>query len=203
MGRRLRQILMVGILFVMPMWCQAYVISPELKQELTAYQVQFEQTPSSNRVRFDLAMAYAYTGQIMKGFETLKPIPLEYSHDVIREYSQKMADNPSEWRYPFKLAFGYYVNKQPEKAVECFDIVLSIDPKHIWAMGFKGLIFAKDLNRLDDAISLCQRALEIDPDATYIHLELAEGYRRQGRYLKAFSHMLKFGRLQAEEARHD
>lgn len=160
-----------------------------------------EAHPASANAVFELAMSYAYTGQIEKGWATLRKIPdidPNYSVAVIEKYGNLTKEDPTNWKNYFKLAFGYYFQKNKNQTLQEFDNVLKIDPNHIWAMGFKALVLG-EMGREDETIELCRRALEIEPNATAIHFLLAEGYRRKGWYWKATLAALKVGRLKAAE----
>ncbi len=175
-----------------------YKAAPELQKDVFLYQKALKANPNSLAAQFDLAMAYAYTGQIRIGWSILKKIPPDYADDVIQKYEPLAAANPKEWRYPFKLAFGYYFKQNKERAIVEFQKVLAIDPKHVWAMGFISLIKG-EMGDLDEAVSLAHKALAIEPDAAALHFLLGEGYRRQGKPLKALGQILVVGRLEAEE----
>ncbi len=185
-----------------PVFAKIYQIPAELKADVALSEQQYKQNPNSADTIFELSMAYAYTGQIEKGWELLKSIPKydkDYSSKVIKKYEPLTKSQPQEWRNHFKLAFGYYFAGNKDAAVESFKKVLDIDPKHVWAMGFLGLVEGERGNT-DKGMEWSKKALAIEPNATAIHFLIAEGYRRKGDYMKAFSHLMMVGRLKSEEA---
>lgn len=193
--------LMLCILIV-PVFARIYHIPEDLMNEVKANQAALQLAPNSADAHFELAMSYGYTGQIEKGWAELKGIPHydpQYAPKVIEKYGALTETSPKEWKNWFKLAFGYYFADQKDKALECFQKVLDIDPKHIWAMGFMGLLEGERGNT-DKGIEWSKKALVIEPNATAIHFLLAEGYRRKGDYLKTLAQVLIVGRLKSEEA---
>lgn len=180
---------------------KVYVIPDELKQEIFANKQTLELNPESATANFELAMSYAYSGLIEKGWATLKVIP-DYDPDfapkVVKKYTQKIEEEPQEWRHHFKLAFGYYFQKNKEAAIDEFKKGLELDPDNVWIMGFIALVYG-DLGKTDDALAYCKKALKIEPNATAIHFLIAEAYRRKGDYWKAVKHVAKVGRLKTAE----
>lgn len=178
-----------------------YVPPTDRMAEVTYNKKFLAENPTSANAYFELAMSYAYTGQIQKGWDTLKKIPdydKNFAPKVFAKYTPLAKQNPKEWRYPFKLAFAYYFIDDRDKAITEFEKVLKIDPKHIWAMGFIALIQGEQ-SKEEDALNRCKQALAIEPNATAIHFLAAEGYRRQGKYLKMTQHSLKVGQLMLAE----
>lgn len=176
-----------------------YKIPEDIKVDLKIAKKNLSQAPDSHACKFEMAMAYAYSGQIKKGWDMLKQVPEPYADDVIKQYEPLEKKYPQEWRYPFKLAFGYYFKKDKQGAIDAFNRVLKIDPQHIWAMGFIGLVKG-DMGKVDETIDICKKALEIEPNATAIHFLLGEAYRKKGQYKQSLSHFLKVGQLQTKES---
>ena len=151
-----------------------YQIPGDLLREVAKKEKTFNRNPSSHSHRFELAMSYAYTGQIEKGWETLKKLPENYADTVVSNYAKAITQEPTEWKHHFKIAFGYYFKKDRNQAIQSFEQVLKIDPKNVWAMGFISLIKGEQ-GEVDEAIRLCKQALAIEPHATAIHFLLGEG----------------------------
>ncbi|RAP36122.1 hypothetical protein DID80_05670 [Candidatus Marinamargulisbacteria bacterium SCGC AAA071-K20] len=176
-----------------------FKISEELKQDVRSDYEIFKGDESSNESKFNLAMSYAYTGQIKKGWDLLKTIDRSYSRVVIDRYNQKIKENPDAWKYHFKVAFGYFFAKEKKTAIGEFYKVLEIKPDMVWAYGFIALIQG-EMGEVDEAIRICKKALKMEPQATAIHFLLAEGYRKKGKYFRFLKEMLVVGRLQTEES---
>ncbi len=186
-------VMLSGCLFAFP-----YYVAPDILEEVAVNERLYAVSPTSNEVLFDLAMSYAYSGQILNGWTTLKKLDKSYSSVVIDLYTEKMKESPDEWRYPFKLAFGYFFAGEKVKAIQLFEQVLRINPDQVWAVGFIALVYG-EMGRVDEAISYCKKGLAMEPNAPGIHLLLAEGYRKKKKYFKAFKHFLIVGRLEAQD----
>ena len=174
-----------------------YHVDADILEEVTLNKQRYEVNPSSNEVVFDLAMSYAYSGQILKGWNLLKKIPKSYAPTVIATYERLMTEDQTEWRYPFKCAFGYFFINKKHHAISLFETVISINPKQVWAYGFIALIYG-EMGEVEKAIEWCHKGLAIEPNATAIHFLLGEGYRKQKKYFLALKQLLKVGRLQGK-----
>jgi tetratricopeptide (TPR) repeat protein len=182
-----------SVLFSFP-----YYVDPSILDEVNRNEVLYERFPTNNKIQFDLAMSYAYSGQILNGWTTLKSLPKSYSAEVVDEYSFKMDQDSTQWRYPFKAAFGYFFIGEKLKSIELFQNVLEIDSNQYWAYGFIALVYG-EMGDAKKSILYCKKGLAIEPNATGIHFLLAEAYRKDKKYYKAFKHFLKVGRLQAKD----
>lgn len=188
-------------LFSTPIAAKVYQVAPDLLRDVKLNKTQFKANPSADTA-FDLAMSYAYTGQIEKGWDTLKKVPdfdKDFAPKVIQKYAALEKTNPGEWKYPFKLAFGYYFLNQKEKSIECFRRVLAIDSKNVWAKGFIALILG-DLGKIDDAVSMAKDANRQEPNSAALHFLLGAGYLKQGNYWGLAQETVVVGRLKAQES---
>ncbi len=175
-----------------------YHVPSHLLAEVIKTERAYSEDQNSDKAKFELAMAYGYTGNILEGWKLLKTIDKGYAEVVVKNYYKKQIDDPNNWKHSFKLAFGYYFIGDKTLALEAFNHVLELNPKQVWTMGFIALIEGEE-GDTDSALEWCRRALKIEPNATAIHLLAAEGYRRKNDYLSAISHVLTFGRLSAQE----
>lgn len=190
----------VGLLCLsVSVWGMPYYVAPDILEEVTLNEARLEASPTDNEVLFDLAMSYAYSGQILKGWNTLKKLPEAYSDTVVLTYSLLNKDNPDEWRHLFKLAFGYFFQGEKQQSIETFHRVLTIDPNQVWALAFIALVHG-EMGHVDETIVYCKKALKIEPNATAVHFLLGEAYRKKKWYFKALKQWLKVGRLQGESA---
>jgi tetratricopeptide (TPR) repeat protein len=188
-------------MFVSPLWAKVYQVSPELLKEVKANKANFVASPSADTA-FELAMSYAYTGQIEKGWATLKKIETydrDYAPKVVKKYSELTAARPREWKNHFKLAFGYYFENKKSMSIQCFRQVLEIDPKQVWALGFIALIKG-DQGHLDEAVSIAKQAIQMEPNSAALHFLLGAGYLKQGNYWGLAAETVTVGRLKAQEA---
>lgn len=186
-------VLFHSLLFAFP-----YYVEPSILEEVQHNEGLYEKYPTNNKIQFDLAMSYAYSGQILNGWTTLKTLPKSYAVEVVTDYNKKMIQDPDQWKYPFKAAFGCFFIGEKFKAIELFQRVLQIDPNQYWAYGFIALVYG-EMGDAKNAIVYCKKGLAIEPNATGIHFLLAEAYRKDKKYYKAFKHFLKVGRLQAKD----
>ena len=192
---------LAGLLFwiATPLMAEIYIIPEPLLKEVEKKYAIFEAHPTSNEALFNLAMAYAYTGQIRKGWATLKKVDPNYADTVINTYLPLTKSEPKEWRHYFKLAFGHYFKDEKEKCVTLFETALVYDPENVWVMAFIALVKG-DMGYVDETIEICKKALKIEPNATAIHFLLGVGYQRKGELLKCMKEMMIVGRLETEEA---
>ena len=181
-----------------------YKIDPELQSEINQNRAKLVQNPSAE-THFELAMSYTYTGQVEDGWDLLQKIPnydKDYSSKVIKKYEALSKSNPKEWKYPFKLAFGYYFSERKREALAQFERALRLDPGNPWIMGFIALAKG-DLGQLDEAIELCKQAIKIQPNGTALHFLLAQGFQRKGDYAGFLGETLTVLRLRSEEAQYN
>ncbi len=177
-----------------------YQIPEAYISDIKAAKVAYEQEETADTL-FELAMSYAYSGLIEKGWGMLKRIPEHndnYAPTALAKYGPLAKREPNEWRHPFKLAFAYYFKGDKQASIAQFEKVLAIDAKHIWAMGFIALIYGEQ-GHYDEAILLCKKALEIEPNATAIHFLLGEAYRKKGNTMGFLSEIMTVGRLKTAE----
>ena len=74
--------------------------------------------------------------------------------------------------------------QEPEKALECFDVALGLEPKHAEALVKKGGALEK-LGRTDEAIACYDRAIEVNGALTIAHLHKGGLFNRLARYDEA------------------
>jgi tetratricopeptide (TPR) repeat protein len=72
----------------------------------------------------------------------------------------------------------------PEKALECFDMALAIQPQHAEALVKKGGALEK-LDRLDEAVAYYDRAIEADSSLAMAYLQKGGLFNRLARYDEA------------------
>jgi tetratricopeptide (TPR) repeat protein len=72
----------------------------------------------------------------------------------------------------------------PEKALECFEVALGLEPEHAEALVKKGGALEK-LGRTDEAIACYDRAIAVDETLTIAHLHKGGLFNRLARYDEA------------------
>lgn len=182
-----------------PLQAEIYHIPEPLMQEVRDRKAYLESHPDSQEALFELAMSYAYTGQIRLGWGTLKQVKESYAKQVVLKYQPIIENDKTDWKSAFKLGFGYFFTKKKTKALEAFYIAKERNPENVWILGFIALVKG-EMGKVDEAMKVCKKALKMEPNATGIHFLLAEGYRKKGKYMKFMSHMMIVGRLETEEA---
>lgn len=157
--------------------------------------------PKNANAYFELAMSYAFAGRVRKSWKNLEKVgklDKNYDKKAVRKYSVLSKKHPYNWKYKFKLAFGYYFAKQKHKAIGEFSKILKIKPKHVWALGYKALILGEQ-GKTNQTISLCKKALAIESDAAAIHFLLSQAYKKKGKKGSAFKELLISGKLEAQD----
>lgn len=166
----------------------------DLYKEILPAQNGVAVSPNSAEAHFELAMVYAYTGYIEEGWDELKrvnEIDKNYAPTVVTKYESLTKAEPNNWKYKFKLAFGYYFVNQKEKGQEQFQKILDQHPDNIWAMGF--LAFLKgESGDIADAIVLTKKAIAMEPTAPALHFLLGTAYIKKGDYLSASGEMMSY-----------
>ena len=181
---------------------------PELSLEDQKVQAELtkkiNEDPKNVDLRFELAMEYASTGWIELGWDQLKLIPkLEknYEEKVFLQNKTILAQDPTNWKAHFRIAFAYYFKNNKINAISSFKKVLAINPSHVWSMGLIGLIYGEQKN-YDQCIYWSIKALKINDDATAIHFLLGQAYYETGNYLGVIGETLSVGRLKSIEAKY-
>ncbi|MFX0204034.1 MAG: tetratricopeptide repeat protein [Candidatus Hodarchaeota archaeon] len=79
-------------------------------------------------------------------------------------FKQALAQRPDDCQILYKLGQSYMNQGVLENALECFDNILGKDPKNASAIARKGYVL-ECLGRSVESKSLCQQALELEPDS--------------------------------------
>lgn len=170
----------------------------ELKRNYAVAQVN----TSDHRVRFNLAMNYAYTGFLQEGFAELAAInkaDSQYNKKILEETSKELAIATGDWKTNFYYAFALYFNNRKDEAKEYFYKVVELSPERSvkgWALGYIAYIYGekKDWKK---GLRIIEDAIRYEPDG--VGLFLAKGYGQQqvGDYFGLTGTLIKVGSLQA------
>jgi tetratricopeptide (TPR) repeat protein len=108
------------------------------------------------------------------------------SHNLAETKKENSTDRDREECIANLLAEGQSLldANEPEKALECFDVALGLEPKHAEALVKKGGALEK-LARLDEAIACYDRAIEANGALTIAHLHKGGLFNRMARYDEA------------------
>lgn len=161
---------------------QAWTITKELQKEIGEKKAAVNKNPSDPQAHFDLAVTYAYTNNILEGWDELKKVNQldpNFKKTAYKGYIAKVNASPADWKLRFRLAFAYYFNSKKKEAIEELENVLVLDPYNVWAYGYISLIYG-EMGEVDKAIEAARAGLKIDNLAAALHLLLAEGYYKKG-----------------------
>jgi tetratricopeptide (TPR) repeat protein len=108
------------------------------------------------------------------------------SHNISDAKKENSTDRDREECIANLLAEGQSLldANEPEKALECFDVALGLEPKHAEALVKKGGALEK-LGRTDEAIACYDRAIEANGALTIAHLHKGGLFNRLARYDEA------------------
>lgn len=98
---------------------------------------------------------------------------------------------PGNAEAKFELAAAYEQASRPADAERLFREIISANPRHALALNYLGYMLADRGERLDEAVSLVSRALEIEPGNPSYEDSLGWAYFKQGRYDLAVGHLEK------------
>ncbi|MBN2001206.1 DUF5107 domain-containing protein, partial [candidate division KSB1 bacterium] len=109
-----------------------------------------------------------------------------------------MAGNPMDARAPLYLG-NLLFDRQPEKAIACWEIARELDPEHYLA--YRNLGFAYDFVQHDvsKAVAAMERAFKLAPENARILYELDELYEQNEKPLKKRLRFLQNNRKTAEK----
>jgi cytochrome c-type biogenesis protein CcmH/NrfG len=126
------------------------VVSPDLLAQIRDMEIAMAQKPGDQSGWVELANAYFDTHQAQK---------------AITAYEKAVAIgpvSPDVW-----TDFGIMRRQagQPQKALECFDTALKLDPRHQNALFNKGVVQLHDLQDRAGALGTWERLLKLNPAA--------------------------------------
>jgi tetratricopeptide (TPR) repeat protein len=110
------------------------------------------------------------------------------SVDVLERLTRRL---PQDVELKFDLGAAYERARRHGDAERVFREIVLADPRHALALNYLGYMLAERGERLEEAISLISRALEIDPTNPSFHDSLGWAYYRQRRYDLAEQHLVK------------
>ncbi len=84
--------------------------------------------------------------------------------NAIKAYTKSLALNPGNADVWTDLGVMYRRDKQPEKAIEAFEHAYGVQEKHLPSRMNKGIVLLYDLNKPEEAITVWEEALQIDPN---------------------------------------
>ena len=108
--------------------------------------------------------------------------------DVLERLTKRL---PQDVNLKFDLGAAYERARRHGDAERVFREIVLADPRHALALNYLGYMLANRNERLEEAVSLISRALEIDPENPSFHDSLGWAYYRQRKYELAEKHLAK------------
>lgn len=160
---------------------QAYVVAERYDEALAVLEPLRAERPRDDRLTQLTARALAGAGRTAEAVDLVRAAiaeeasPERYlllsqvlsdseradeAHQVLEEASERF---PSDASVPFQRGALYESADDTDRAEAAFREVLKRDPRHAPALNYLGYMFAERGVRLDEALSLIERALSIDP----------------------------------------
>ena len=108
--------------------------------------------------------------------------------DLARDYYERARSVPaSEEAATMGLLKIYYLSGQWQKALECADWLIGVDPGNYRAHAMRADVLVQ-LNRLDEGIDSAEKALRFHPELTEVRELLISLYQKAGLEQKAHEH---------------
>lgn len=191
----------------------------DLTDDVKIAEAQVTAFPDDPEAHFLLAIAYSRTPYFEKAFyaakkakKLIKHSPGGYANfdQKINNYQAMAAINPNDTKVLYRLAFGYfmkgylieknYIKNSPQPPEQFYSLaettlrqVIALDPKDLWARNYLGFVLVDmdETRHLDEAISLWEGALALQPDNPGANLMLGEAYLKKGNLRKAVQYGAK------------
>jgi len=190
------------ILFVLGLSLGFSVISETQWQDLKNSYHLAQTSTSDLRVRFDLAMAYAYTGFLQEGFDELaaiNKIDSEYNQKILTETATELEMATNDWKANFNYAFALYFNDRKEEAKNYFYKVVELSPERSvkgWALGYIAYIHGEKKD-WRTALRIIDNAIRYEPDGMALFLAKGYGQQQTGDFFGLAGTLIKVGSMQA------
>src|SRR5438132_1793373 len=123
---------------------------------------------------------------LLLGLTLLQASCQEEAVAVFREGLQR---NPESADLHFNLGTAYDKMGRFDELVHEMEEAIRLDPKHADALNYLGYTYAERDMRLEDAVTLIQRALAVKPQNGYYLDSLAWAYYKMGRFQEALEEM--------------
>ena len=193
----------VLLLIVLFCFCFGFsAISDAQWQELKKSYTVSQTNTSDPRVRFDLAMNYAYTGFLQEGFAELSALnkaDSQYNKKILEDTSKELAIATGNWKTNFYYAFALYFNDRKDEAKDYFYKVVELSPEKSvkgWALGYIAYIYGEKKD-WRTALKIIEDAIRYEPDGVGLYLAKGYGQQQVGDYFGLTGTLIKVGSLQA------
>lgn len=178
------------------------VMSDTQWQELKKNYAAAQTNTSDPRVRFDLAMSYAYTGFLQEGFAELSALnkaDSQYNKKILADVTKELAVATGDWKTNFYYAFALYFNDRKDEAKEYFYKVVELSPERSvkgWALGYIAYIYGEKKD-WKTALKIIEDAIRYEPDGVALFLAKGYGQQQVGDYFGLTGTLIKVGSMQA------
>lgn len=196
-------IVLFSWLLIQGLACGVARVDHSIWQEYLYWQSMVEKYPNGPISNFNLAMVMAYMGKVEEGSVLINKVA-ELDPDIVPRlidiYEKKLAKEPDNWRYDFRLGFIYYFDGNLYRALIHFDKVAGSRPysgKNAWAYGYIAVIKGEQ-NKWLRAEEACKKALAIEPDGAALHAALAKIYFEQKKLVEASYEMILANNLKKD-----
>ena len=157
-----------------------------LEQALTAAQALTERVP-------DLVSGWMAQGDILRQMEQFAPAAEAYSRAL-----DLMPEGEGRWFPLYARGISYERADQFDLAEADLREALTLAPDHPQILNYLGYSLVDRGEKLDEAMAMIERAVELQPDG-YILDSLAWGYYRLGRYGEAVAPMEEAAAVMASD----
>lgn len=181
-----------------------YELTSDVQKEFVANKKLIQKNPKSALYQFNYAVTLAYMGKIEEGATALNKVTELDSKFVKKNLSSFILaakKNPPDYRVKFRLAFLYYFNNDFDKAYRELEIISKdADESYLkaWALGYMAVIRGDKQKRWKEALDLCNRALDYEPEAYGLHAALAVAQKENNNMMGAVGSLMKALSLRGE-----
>ncbi len=142
--------------------------------------------------RPDLAAVHTDIGDIQRNLENYADAALAYDKAIALYETPQ----PSQWYVYYARAVAYERQDIWENAEANFRMALELFPDQPQVLNYLGYSLVEKQIKLDEALEMIERAVELRPDDGYITDSLAWVLYRLGRYDEAIVHMQRAAELE-------
>jgi tetratricopeptide (TPR) repeat protein len=130
---------------------------------------------------------HSFRGYYGMGFMQYR---LHDAEGAIASCLKALAINPTKAEVQNALALAYQLKGWPDKAEARFKKAIELQPSYETAYANLAQLYARG-HRLPEAVAVCRRGLEVEPDSPELSLALADSLRQMGRREEAIAELKK------------
>jgi tetratricopeptide (TPR) repeat protein len=174
-----------------------YELTPEIQQEYLTNKKLIQKNPKSALFYFNYAVTLAYMGKIEEGASALNKVTdldPKFVKKNLASFIAAAKKTPDDYRVRFRLAFLYYFNNDFDRSYRELELISKeADESYLraWALGYMAVIRGDRQKRWKEALELCNRALDYEPDAYGLYAALAIAQKENGNTMSAVGSLMK------------